>query len=228
MNSGAKILVIDDERSIRRLLEVSLSSEGYSIYLAKSGKDGLTQFDSVRPDIVILDLGLPDIDGAEVLSKIRERSSTPVIILTVKGSDADKVQLLDAGADDFITKPFSIKELAVRIRVALRHTLNLKKEPVFESGALKIDLSTRNVWGKGELIKLTATEYDLLKILAQNEGKIVTQKHLLREVWGKTAEGQSHYLRIYFAQLRKKLDKYSLSNIIITEPGVGYRLNLET
>jgi two-component system KDP operon response regulator KdpE len=226
MNSGAKILVIDDEKSIRRLLEVSLSSESYSVYLAKTGKDGLFQFDAVRPDIVILDLGLPDMEGVEVLSKIRERSCVPVIVLTVKGSDSDKVELLDAGADDFITKPFSVKELSVRIRVALRHALNLKKEPVFESGPLKIDLTTRSVWIKGQALKLTVTEYDLLKILAQNEGRIVTQKHLLTEVWGKTAVGQSHYLRIYFAQLRKKLDKYFLSNIIITEPGVGYRLSL--
>ncbi|MCX5748762.1 MAG: response regulator transcription factor [Candidatus Saganbacteria bacterium] len=227
MNSGAKILVIDDEKSIRRLLDVSLSTDGYSIYLAKTGKDGLLQFDSVRPDIVILDLGLPDMDGIDVLGKIRERSKTPVIILTVKGSDSDKVQLLDAGADDYLTKPFSAKELSVRVRVALRHSLNLKKEPVFESGPLKIDLGTRSVWINGELLKLTATEYDLLKILAHNEGRIVTQKHLLKEVWGNNAVNQSHYLRIYFGQLRKKLDKYSLSNIIITEPGVGYRLSIE-
>lgn len=227
MNSGAKILVIDDEKSMRRLLEISLGSEGYSVYLAESGSDGILKFDSVRPDLVILDLGLPDMDGIEVLSKIRERSHVPFIVLTVKGSDSDKVQLLDAGADDFMTKPFSVKELSVRIRVALRHALNLKKEPVFESGPLKMDLNTRSVWINGEPLKLTATEYDLLKLLAQNEGRIVTQKHLLKEVWGNSAVEQSHYLRIYFAQLRKKLDKYSMSGIIITEPGVGYRLSVE-
>lgn len=227
MNSGARILVIDDEKSIRRLLDASLSSEGYSVDLAKSGKEGLSLFDSVRPDTVILDLGLPDMEGVEVLSKIRERSRVPVIVLTVKDSDPDKVQLLDAGADDYITKPFSIKELSVRIRVALRHALNLKKEPVFESGPLKIDLNTRTVWCRGESLKLTPTEYDLLKVLARNEGRIVTQKHLLTEVWGKNAVDQSHYLRIYFAGLRKKLDKYDLSGIIVTEPGVGYRLNIE-
>jgi len=226
MSSGAKILVIDDEKSIRKLLDISLGTEGYAVCLAKTGKEGLTQQINFRPDIIILDLGLPDIPGIEVVKKIRERSATPIIVLTVKDSETDKVSLLDAGADDYLTKPFNIRELTARIRVALRHSLNLKEEPVYISGPLKIDFNLRNIEIKGKQLKLTNTEFDLLKILVQNVGKIVTQKHLLKEIWGPEAVNQSHYLRIYASQLRKKLDKYSLSHLIVTEPGVGYRLDL--
>lgn len=226
MNKGAKILVIDDERSIRKLLDVKLTSEGYDVCLAKDGREGLLQFDNFRPDIIILDLGLPDLKGLEVLRKLKESRAVPVIILTVRDADADKVALLDAGADDYLTKPFSVVELLARVRVALRHSLNLKEEPIYVSGPLKIDFNLRVVEVKGEPVKLTGTEFDLLKILVRNAGKIVTQKQLLKEVWGPEAVHQSHYLRIYFSQLRKKLEKLSLSNVIITEPSVGYRLNL--
>jgi two-component system, OmpR family, KDP operon response regulator KdpE len=224
MTKGAKILVIDDEKSIRKLLDISLGAAGYSVYLAKTGKEGILMAGGDHPDIIILDLGLPDMPGIEVLKKLKERASTPVIILTVKNSDPEKVSLLDAGADDYLTKPFSNSELLARIRVALRHSLNLKEEPIFTSGKLTIDFSLRTVAIKNEQVKLTATEFDLLKILVQNAGKIVTQKHLLKEVWGPEAADQSHYLRIYFGHLRKKLEKYSMSDIIVTEPGVGYRL----
>jgi two-component system KDP operon response regulator KdpE len=224
MNSGAKILVIDDEKSMRKLLEISLTSEGYQVELAENAKDGLTQSFNFRPDIIILDLGLPDLPGLEVMKKIRARSSTPVIVLTVKDSDLDKVSLLDAGADDYLTKPFNVSELSARIRVALRHSLNLKEEPVYVNGPLKIDFNLRSVEISGEPLKLTNTEFDLLKLLVRNAGKIITQKQLLKEIWGPEAVEQSHYLRIYFSQLRKKLEKYGLSDIIITEPGVGYRL----
>jgi two-component system KDP operon response regulator KdpE len=194
------------------------------VELAKTGKDGLLALNSFRPDVVILDLGLPDLPGAEVLNKIRERSSVPVIILTVKDSDNDKVQLLSSGADDYLTKPFSLPELLARIRVALRHSVNLKIEPIFHGGPLQIDFNTRSVLINGNQLKLTATEFDLLKILVQHAGKIVTQKQILSEVWGPGSSNQSHYLRIFFGHLRKKLEKFALSHLIITEPGVGYRL----
>ena len=225
--TGAKILVIDDERSIRKLLDLSLTAEGYNVEVAKTAKEGLAQLSNFRPDIVILDLGLPDLPGGEVMKKIRERTATPVIVLTVKDSDTDKVSLLDAGADDYLTKPFNVGELAARIRVALRHSLNLKEEPVYVRGPLKIDFNLRSVEIKGETVKLTNTEFDLLKMLVQSVGKIVTQKQLLTEIWGPEAAAQSHYLRIYFSQLRKKLEKYKLANVIITEPGVGYRLDVQ-
>jgi two-component system KDP operon response regulator KdpE len=150
-----------------------------------------------------------------------------VIVLTVKDSDTDKVLLLDAGADDYLTKPFNVSELAARIRVALRHSLNLKEEPVYTRGPLKIDFNLRLLEVKGEALKLTNTEFDLLKMLVRNVGKIVTQKQLLTEIWGPESTEQSHYLRIYFSQLRKKLEKYKLANVIITEPGVGYRLDVQ-
>ncbi|MDD5594143.1 MAG: response regulator [Candidatus Margulisbacteria bacterium] len=224
MNKGAKILVIDDEKSMRKLLDISLTAEGYQVELAKTAKEGLTQSADFRPDIIILDLGLPDLPGLEVMKKIRARTATPVIVLTVKDSDLDKVSLLDAGADDYLTKPFNVSELSARIRVALRHSLNLKEEPVYVSGPLKIDFNLRSVEISGEPLKMTNTEFDLLKLLVRNAGKIVTQKQLLKEVWGPESVEQSHYLRIYFSQLRKKLEKFGLSDIIVTEPGVGYRL----
>ena len=228
MNKGAKILVIDDEKSMRKLLDISLTTEGYQVELAKTAKEGLTQSADFRPDIIILDLGLPDMTGLEVMKKIRARSSTPVIVLTVKDSDLDKVALLDAGADDYLTKPFNVSELSARIRVALRHSLNLKEEPVYVNGPLKIDFNLRSVEINSEPLKLTNTEFDLLKLLVGNAGKIVTQNQLLKEIWGPEAVEQSHYLRIYFSQLRKKLDKYGLSDIIVTEPGIGYRFRLDS
>lgn len=228
MNKGAKILVIDDEKSIRKLLDISLTSEGYNVTLAKSGKEGLLLLANFRPDVIILDLGLPDLPGLEVMKKIRERTATPVIVLTVKDSDLDKVSLLDAGADDYLTKPFNPAELTARIRVALRHSLNLKEEPVYVNGPLKINFNLRSVEIADEPLKLTNTEFDLLKLLVRNTGKIVTQKQLLKEIWGPEAVEQSHYLRIYFSQLRKKLEKFGLADIIVTEPGVGYRLDIPT
>ena len=227
MNKGAKILVIDDEKSIRKLLDISLTSEGYDVALANTGKEGITLLANFRPDVIILDLGLPDLPGGEVLKKIKEKTATPVIILTVKDAEADKVELLDAGADDYLTKPFNVTELSARIRVALRHSLNLKEEPIYINGPMKIDFNLRSVEISEEPLKLTKTEFDLLKLLVQNAGKIVTQKQLLKEIWGPEAVEQSHYLRIYFSHLRKKLEKFKLSNIIITEPGIGYRLDVQ-
>jgi two-component system, OmpR family, KDP operon response regulator KdpE len=226
MSKGAKILVIDDERSIRKLLEISLNAEGYEVIPSKTGKEGLLEAANHNPDVIILDLGLPDMQGMEVLKNLKSKASTPVIILTVKDSDAEKVALLDAGADDYLTKPFSVEELTARIRVALRHSVNLQEEPVFTRGKLTIDFNSRTVKVGTEQVRLTAKEFDLLKSLVRNAGKIVTQKQLLQEVWGLGSPENSHYLRIFFGHLRKKLEKFSLSGIIITEPGVGYRLNI--
>ncbi len=227
MNTGAKILIIDDEKSIRRLLEINLVSNGYQVELAKNGKEGLQAVINFRPDVILLDLELPDLPGLEVAKKIRARASTPIIVITVKDAQLDKVSLLDAGADDYLTKPFNVEELLARIRVALRHSVNLKEEPIFECGIMKVDFNKRILEMDGEAVKLTNTEFDLIKVLIKNSGKIVTQSQLLREVWGPEAVNQSHYLRIYFSQLRKKLEKYAQAGLIVTEPGVGYRLNLD-
>ncbi len=224
---GARILVIDDEPAIRRLLKLSLEAEGYDFIEASQGKDGLTAAATMRPDLIILDLGLPDIDGIAILKNLREWSNVPVIILTVKDFDIDKVTLLDAGADDYLTKPFSVPELLARIRAAIRHSQPIDMEAVFRSGDLEIDFSARTVSIAGESVKLTVTEYDILRILVRYAGKVVTQGHLLKEIWGPHAVGQTQYLRVYIGQLRKKLEKDpSHPRLIITEPGVGYRLIL--
>jgi len=227
MTTGAKILVVDDEKSIRRFLEVGLETQGYKVLLARNGKEGVKQAADHHPDLVVLDLGLPDIHGLEVLKKIRESSATPVIVLTVQSSDKDKETLLDSGADDYVTKPFSMTELSARIRVCLRHSINLKDTPVFEGGPLRIDFAKRSVTVNDNLVKLTPTEFDLLKALARHPGRIVTQQQLLKEIWGPASLEQSHYLRIYIGQLRRKIEKDpAVSGLILTEQGVGYRLNL--
>ncbi len=225
--SGVRILVIDDELAIRRLLKISLEAEGHIYIEAGTGQDGLVAAATQRPDIVILDLGLPDMDGSVVLNRLREWSSVPVIVLTVKDSETDKVALLDAGADDYLTKPFGVPELLARLRVALRHKQSAVAEPVLRTADLQIDFTDRTVSIRGEPIRLTATEYELLRILAQHAGKVVTQRQLLKEIWGPQAVDQSQYLRVYIAQLRKKLERDpSNPDLLITEPGVGYRLRL--
>jgi two-component system KDP operon response regulator KdpE len=223
--SGTRILVLDDEASIRRLLKISLESEGYTLLEASAGKEGLVTASTQRPDLIILDLGLPDIDGLTVLKRLREWSTIPVIVLTVKDSDIDKVTLLDAGADDYLTKPFSVPELLARIRAALRHTRPSDMEAVFHSGHLEVDLSSRRVSLAGKPVRLTATEYDILRLLVRYAGKVVTQGHLLKEIWGPHSSEQTQYLRVYIGQLRKKLERDpSRPELILTEPGVGYRL----
>jgi two-component system KDP operon response regulator KdpE len=227
MASGAKILVIDDEKSIRRFLEISLQSQGYALYLAKSATEGIRICDDQHPDIVILDLGLPDMTGLDVLKKIREKSNVPIIILTVNNTDKEKETLLDSGADDYLTKPFSMTELLARIRVALRHSVNLKENPIYSNGPLHIDFNTRSITVNSIQVKLTPTEFDLLKVLVKYAGRIVTQGQLLREIWGPHAVEQSHYVRIYVGQLRQKLEKDTkVEGLIVTEQGVGYRLKL--
>lgn len=227
MAQSTKILIIDDEAAIRRLLKVSLKSQGYSIVEAVSGKEGIEQTAMSHPDLVILDLGLPDMDGLKVLKAIREWSQVPVIVLTVRDSEIDKVSLLDFGANDYITKPFGVPELLARIRVALRSTQSSGDEAAFKSGALEMDFGAHVVKLNGVEIKLTDTEYRLFSLLAKNAGKLLTQRQLLKDIWGISAIEHTHYLRIYIAQLRHKLEKDpSRPQMIITEPGVGYRLKI--
>jgi len=222
---GAKILVIDDEVEIRRLLKVGLTAHGYDFLEAANGKDGLVQAATLRPDIVILDMGLPDLEGLSVVSQIREWSQVPIIILSVRGQDQDKVKALDLGADDYLTKPFSMSELMARIRVALRHQGNIKDQPVIQVGELYADLSRRLVKVAGNEVHLTPIEYDLLKILLTNAGKVVTHGYLLASIWGGNSQEYSQYLRIYISHLRKKIEQDpNQPKLILTEPGVGYRL----
>ncbi|CAI6050897.1 response regulator [Cohnella sp. JJ-181] len=220
-----RILIVDDEPQIRKLLRVTLQAYGFGIHEAATGEEGLKQASSIRPDLIVLDLGLPDLYGLEVLRRIREWSSAPIIVLTVKDREEDKIVALDSGADDYVTKPFGMGELVARIRVALRHAAHAVNEPVLSFGELTIDLVQRVVELKGVRIKLTPTEYDLLKILALSAGKVVTQRQLLQQVWGdQHGESDSHYLRVYIGHLRKKLEEDSTQpQLIVTEPGVGYR-----
>jgi two-component system, OmpR family, KDP operon response regulator KdpE len=227
MAQSNKILIIDDEAAIRRLLKVSLKSQAYSIVEAASGKEGIEKAAMSHPDLIILDLGLPDIDGMKVLKAIREWSQVPVIVLTVRDSEIDKVSLLDSGANDYITKPFGVPELLARIRVALRSTQSSGDDASFKNGAVEIDFGAHVVKLDGVEIKLTDTEYRLLCLLAKNAGKLLTQRQLLKDIWGISAIEHTHYLRIYIAQLRHKLEKDpSRPQLIITEPGVGYRLKI--
>jgi two-component system KDP operon response regulator KdpE len=222
---GAKVLVIDDEVEIRKLLKVGLTAHGYDYLEAASGRDGVCQAAMERPDLIILDMGLPDMEGLAVIGQIREWSKTPIIILSVRGQDNDKVKALDLGADDYLTKPFSMSELMARIRVAMRHQVNSKDEPVFHYADLWMDLSLRLVKVAGVEIHLTPTEYDILKILAANAGKVITHHQIISDIWGNDGQEYAQYLRIYISQLRKKIERDpNQPQYILTEPGVGYRL----
>jgi two-component system KDP operon response regulator KdpE len=219
------VLVIDDEAPIRRLLRISLEAEGYRVIEAADGEAGLVETATRRPDIVLLDLGLPDLSGLTVLKRIREWTRLPVIILSVHGEDEDKVAALDGGADDYLTKPFSVKELLARLRVAARHGLQSSETTIVRSGDFEIDLATRRVTVKGHEVRLTATEYALLALLARHAGRVLTHRQILKEVWGPAAAGQTHYLRVYIGHLREKLEAVpARPELLITEPGVGYRL----
>jgi two-component system KDP operon response regulator KdpE len=222
------VLVVDDEPPIRRLLRASLSGHGFRILEAATGQEALTMAASHRPDILILDLGLPDMDGLDVVRQIRGWTSTPILILSARGKERDKVAALDAGADDYVTKPFGMGELNARMRVALRHSATLasgKDEPEIVIGGLLIDFSRREVRLAGEKVRLTPTEYKLLCTLARNAGKVVTHRQLLHEVWGPSFIDQTHYVRIYMQQLRNKLEEVpARPRYLLTEPGVGYRL----
>jgi two-component system KDP operon response regulator KdpE len=231
MPAKATILAIDDEEVIQQLLQVTLESNDYKAIIAKDGKHGLEAASQNRPDLILLDLGLPDIPGIEVLKRLRAWSKIPVIVLTVKESDADKVALLDAGADDYLTKPFSVVELLARIRVALRHYEKAKEPdqtPLFKTGPLEVNFETRQVRLNHEPVKLTVTEYELLRVLIQNAGKVVTQRQLLKEVWGGNAVEHTHYLRVYIGHLRQKIEPGpDAKKLIVTESGVGYRLSVD-
>jgi two-component system KDP operon response regulator KdpE len=218
------ILIIDDDNSIRKFLELSLENAGYQVFTAPSGEQAFFMVNNHNPDMIILDLNLPDISGYEILQKIRKDSPIPIIMLTIEDSDKEKVKLLDAGADDYLTKPFNIQELLARIRVVIRHCIANSEETIFNIGDVVINLNLRTVTKNQKSVKLTATEYEILSILAKNSGKIVTQQQLLRSIWGPTLMEQTHYLRIYVAQLRKKIEiNPSQPQIIITETGIGYR-----
>lgn len=228
MQEKTKVLIIDDENAIRRFLHTSLDAHGYAIYEAATGEDGLVQVVSAQPDLIILDLGLPGINGIEVTRRIREWTDTPIIILSVQNQDRDKIEALDAGADDFLTKPFSVGELTARLRVAMRHARKEEMEPVFRVGKLCVDLAARMVTCGGEEIQLTPTEYDLLKVLVQYSGRVLTHQQLLREVRGVGYQTETHLLRVHMSNLRHKIEKDPTNpQYILTEPGVGYRLVME-
>lgn len=225
MTEHATALVIDDERQIRKLLRIVLEEDHYRVLESESGKQGLSDVALRRPDVVLLDLGLPDLDGLSVLKRLREWSHVPVLILSVKEGAEDKVNALDAGADDYVTKPFESSELLARLRAIQRRATSTSDEPFFRAGSLEIDFNARSVTLKGREVKLTATEYALLKILAQHAGKVVTHKQLLREVWGPNSEEQSQYLRVYMTHLRKKIEPADARDKLLrTESGIGYRL----
>ncbi len=222
---GARILVIDDEKQIRRMLKAALEGYGYDISEAASGRQGLSQTSIFHPDVVILDLGLPDMDGIDVIARLREWTQVPIIVLSVREHEDDKIKALDAGADDYVTKPFGMGELLARLRAALRRIARSEDEPHFTFGELSLDIEHRIVTVKGEEIKLTPTEYEVLKYLAQNAGKVVTHRQLLLAIWGSNYQEHSQYLRVYIGQLRRKIEADpSQPAYIITEPGVGYRL----
>ncbi len=225
---GSVVLIVDDEIQIRRFLRVSLTASGYVVHEAATGQAGLDQAALVRPDVVILDLGLPDMGGLDMLRRLREWSTVPVIVLSVRDADKDKIALLDAGADDYLTKPFSMGELLARLRVAQRHTSPVP-ETAFRSGPLEVDLARRLVTVRGQSVKLTATEYALLRLLVQHAGKVLTHRQILREVWGPQYEEETQYLRVYMAQLRHKLEADPANpTLLVTEPGVGYRLMVDS
>ena len=223
------ILIIEDEASLRRFLVPTLVNSDYQVLTASTGTDGLAMARDHNPDLVLLDLGLPDLEGGQVLRTLRQWSQKPIIIISARAQEQDKVQALDAGADDYLTKPFGAEELLARIRVALRHATQAPADsPVLHCGALKLDLERREVSLDGAPVRLTPLEYRLLEALAQRAGKVATHVQLLNEVWGPVGEGQTHYLRIYMGTLRRKLEPDpTRPRYLLTEPSIGYRLNLE-
>ncbi|MBX9668808.1 MAG: response regulator [Candidatus Obscuribacterales bacterium] len=229
MSINATILIVEDEPEIRRFLRISLVNHGYNLLETPKGEEGLTLLAEKKPELVILDLGLPDLDGVTFTKRAREWTSVPIIVLSARSREQDKIDALEAGADDYVTKPFGILELMARIRVAFRHTEKAAavEEPVFVTGELKIDLAKRSVVVKGEEVHLTPIEYQILRMLVNNADRVVTQQVLLREIWGPGHAKQGHYLRVYLGQLRQKLEEQpARPKYLITEPGVGYRLRV--
>ena len=224
MNEDGPILIVDDEKQIRRLLELTLSASGYKVIASVNGKEGMMDAATNHPSLILLDLGLPDIDGQEVLKKIRQWYQKPVIILSVRDSEEEIIKALDNGANDYLTKPFRTGELLARIRAALRSGTESSETSEMIFGDLIIDKASHVVKKKGEIVKLTATEYALLLLLAVNSGRVLTHQHILKEVWGYGYIEQTQYLRVNVAQLRKKVeDNPSRPSLLITESGIGYR-----
>jgi len=224
MTSQGQILIVDDEVQIRRLLEITLSASGYKIAEAATGRDGLSLAASLNPQLIILDLGLPDMDGLEIIKKLREWYQKPVLVLSVRNSEDDIISALDNGANDYLTKPFRTGELLARIRVAIRQGQDLSDKPVLTFGTLTIDLNNHTVRNSEEMVKLTSTEFSLLSLLARNEGRVLTHQYILREIWGMGYIEQTQYLRVFVAQLRKKIEADpSKPKLLITESGIGYR-----
>ncbi|HMJ54974.1 MAG TPA: response regulator [Polyangiaceae bacterium] len=231
MTPAPLVLIVEDEPQMERFLRASLSTHGYRLVEAATGADGLAQAAARNPDIILLDLGLPDLDGLEVTRRIREWTQTPIIVISARGQDDDKIKALDAGADDYLTKPFSVGELLARIRVALRHVARIasgKEESVFTIGELRVDLGKRQVFVQEAEVHLTPTEYRLLATMIKYAGRVVTHRHLLKEVWGPPYVEQTQYLRVFMGQLRQKLEpEPAKPRFLISEPGVGYRLRAQ-
>ncbi len=224
--SGARVLVVDDEPGILRAVQTNLGRHDYHVETAASGTAALEVYGRVRPDLVLLDLGLPDMDGLEVLRTIRERASTPIVVLSARETERDKVTALDLGADDYLTKPFGVNELLARVRVALRHAAHPPSgtEPITRFGDLEVDMDRRRIAVQGEVIHLTPTEWDLIKLFAAHPDKVLTDRMITEAVWGASYAAQAHSLHVYVGRLRKKLEAASASRRhIVTEPGVGYR-----
>lgn len=228
MTIPIRMLVIEDEPQMQKFLRASLEAEGYRVIGAETGKEGIELARTHNPDSFLLDLGLPDMDGMEVTKEIRTLSAKPIIVISARGQEEDKVKALDVGADDYLTKPFGTSELMARIRVALRHASRAKEEsnePVLRLGELEIDLDKRRVTSRGQEVHLTPNEYKLFAYLMKHAGKVLTHRQLLREVWGAAYASQTHYLRVYMVQLRHKLEvDPARPRYLVTEPGVGYRL----
>jgi two-component system KDP operon response regulator KdpE len=223
-----KVVVIEDERPIQRFLRASLMAHGYDVIEAGTGAEGLRQAADHQPDAVILDLGLPDMDGMEIIRLIREWSRVPIIVLSARGQENDKVAALDAGADDYLTKPFGVGELLARLRVGLRHAAPVPDEPVFTTGDLRLDMASRRLFIQDKEVRLTPLEYRLLTTLVRHAGKVVTHRQLLKEVWGPDCVQETHYLRVYMGHLRHKIEADpARPRLLLTEPGVGYRLVVE-
>jgi two-component system KDP operon response regulator KdpE len=224
------VLVVDDEPQVRRFLRASLPHQGYRLIEAATGEEALREAATRGPDAILLDLGLPDLDGVEVTRRLRGWSAVPIVVLSARGQESDKIEALDAGADDYLTKPFGIGELLARLRVALRHSSRAGSsgEALFEHGDLRVDLSAQRVFSRGEEVRLTRTEYRLLALLVKHAGKVLTHRQLLKEVWGPGSVNESHYLRVYMGQLRHKLEEDpARPRHLVTEIGVGYRLKAD-
>ncbi len=227
MPDQVRILVVEDESPIRKFLRISLESNGFAMQEAETAEQGLRMASAEPPDAVILDLGLPDADGLDVIRRLREWTSVPIIVLSARGREADKIAALDGGADDYLTKPFGVGELLARLRVAMRHSSRVaqSEEPTFQVGGLRVDLAARRVFIEEQEVHLTPTEYRLLTTLIRHVGKVVTHRQLLKEVWGPDSVEENQYLRVYLGQLRRKIERDpARPRYLLTEPGVGYRL----